>query len=88
MIDTDDRSVERAVRPPPMPGGNPCRAERTVEGQGGYATVEGKSEDQHRAGGVSGEGAVGRTVYGQPAYAGTVNTKYNGNYATAGARNP
>jgi hypothetical protein len=37
---------------------------------------------------ASGEAVAGRNVYGQPAYAGTVNTKYNGNYATAGVKNP
>lgn len=85
-IDTDDRSIERSSTATNAWGQSVSR-ERTVEGQGGYATVEGSAKTSTGRE-ASGEGAVGRNIYGQPAYAGTVNTKYNGNYATAAARNP
>jgi len=58
-----------------------------VEGQGGYATIEGnvKTSTGREA---SSDLVAGRNAYGQPAVAGSVNTKYNGNYNVAAARNP
>ena len=58
-----------------------------MEGQGGYATIEGSAKT---SGGreASSELVAGRNRYGQPAVAGSVNTKYSGNYNVAAARNP
>jgi len=85
-MDADDRTVETSSTTTNR-WGQTAERDRTVEGQGGYATVEGSaSTSTGRQASV--DGAVGRNVYGQPAYAGSVNTKYNGNYATAGVKNP
>jgi hypothetical protein len=85
-INTQDPSVNRTSTATNAWGQSASR-DRTVEGQGGYATVSGSATTSTgRA--ASAEGVAGRNAYGQPAYAGTVNTKYNGNYATAGAKNP
>ena len=67
--------------------GQSASRERTVEGQGGYATVEG-SASTSTGREASGEAVAGRNAYGQPVVAGSVNTKYNGNYAGAAAQNP
>jgi hypothetical protein len=85
-INTQDPSVNRTSTATNAWGQSASR-DRTVEGQGGYATVSGSATTSTgRA--ASADGVAGRNAYGQPAYAGTVNTKYNGNYATAGAKNP
>ena len=67
--------------------GQSATREREVEGQGGYATIEGSTKT---SGGreSSSDLVADRNRYGQPAVAGSVNTKYNGNYNVAAARNP
>ena len=67
--------------------GESATRSREVEGQGGYATVQG-SASTSTGRSASGEGVAGRTYTGQPAVAGTVNTKYNGTYNVAAARTP
>jgi len=85
-IDTGDREVDRTSTATNAWGQSASRS-REVENEGGYLSVEGEARTSTGRS-ASGQGVVGRDVYGQPAYAGTVNTKYNGTYATAGARNP
>ena len=67
--------------------GESATGERKIEGQGGYATVEGnvKTSTGREA---STDLVAGRTRYGQPAVAGSVNTKYAGNYGVAAAQKP
>jgi hypothetical protein len=67
--------------------GESATGERKVEGQGGYATIEGnvKTSTGREA---STDLVAGRTRYGQPAVAGSVNTKYAGNYGVAAAGKP
>jgi uncharacterized protein DUF6515 len=85
-VNTEDRSVDRSSTATNQYGQSASR-ERTVQGEGGYATVEGSgSTSTGRS--YSGEGAVGRNAYGQPVAAGSVNTKYNGSYAGAAAKSP
>jgi hypothetical protein len=67
--------------------GESATRERTVEGQGGYATVEGSARTSTGRE-ASTDLVAGRTRYGQPAVAGSVNTKYAGNYDVAAARKP
>jgi hypothetical protein len=85
-VDVEDRSVDRSSTTTNQWGQSATR-EREVEGQGGYATIEG-SASTSTGREASGEGVAGRNVYGQPAVAGTVNTKYNGTYNAAAARTP
>jgi hypothetical protein len=85
-VNVEDREVERSSTATNQWGQSATR-ERTVEGQGGYATIEGS------AGTSTGREAeadlvAGRGAYGQPAVAGSVNTKYSGNYNVAAGRNP
>ena len=58
-----------------------------MEGQGGYATIEGSAKTST---GREAEAdlVADRNRYGQPAVAGSVDTKYSGNYNVAAARNP
>ncbi len=85
-VDTEDRNVERSSTVTSAQGETASR-ERTTQAQSGYATVEGSAKTSTgRA--AEGQGAMGRNVYGQPAVAGSVNTKYSGSYAGAAARNP
>ena len=67
--------------------GQSATREREVEGQGGYATIEGSAKTSTGRE-ASADLVAGRNVYGQPAVAGSVNTKYNGNYNVAAGRNP
>ena len=67
--------------------GQSASRDRTATNEGGYASIQG-SASTSTGREASGDFVAGRTATGQPAYAGTVNTKYNGNYATAGAKNP
>ena len=79
---------DRHERPPPTnKWGQSATREREVEGQGGYATIEAQREDEHGARGrrpTSWPGA--RSTAGRP-WAGSVDTKYNGNYNVAAGRN-
>lgn len=85
-VNVEDREVERRSTTTNKWGESATR-ERTVEGQGGYATVQGSAKTST---GREAEAdlAAGRSRYGQPAVAGSVDTKYNGNYNVAAARNP
>ena len=82
----ENREVDKSTTTTTAWGESGTRS-RQVEGQGGYATIQGSgSTSTGRS--ASGEGVAGRTYYGQPAVAGTVNTKYNGTYNAAAARSP
>ncbi len=85
-VNKEDRTVDRNSTVTTAQGETATR-ERTTEAQGGYATVEGKAETSTGRE-AEGQGVAGRNVYGQPAVAGSVNTKYSGSYAGAAARNP
>jgi hypothetical protein len=85
-VNVEDREVQRNSTTTNKWGQSATR-ERTVEGQGGYATIEGSAKTSTGRE-ASADLVAGRTVYGQPAVAGSVNTKYNGNYNVAAARNP
>ena len=85
-VNTEDRTVERSSTATTAQGETATR-ERTTEAQGGYATVEGSAKTSTGRE-VEGQAAAGRTVYGQPAVAGSVNTKNYGSYAGAAKRNP
>jgi hypothetical protein len=85
-VDQEDRTVDRTSTVTSAQGETASR-ERTTEGQGGFATVEGSaSTSTGRA--ADGQGVIGRDVYGRPAVSGTVSTKYQGSYAGAAVRNP
>ena len=85
-INTEDKTVDRSSTTTNAWGQSASR-NREVEGQGGYATVQG-SASTSTGRSASTEGVAGRTYTGQPAVAGTVNTKYNGTYNVAAARTP
>lgn len=84
-VNVEDREVERSSTTTNQWGQSATR-ERTVEGQGGYATIEGSAKTSTGRE-ASADLVAGRTVYGQPAVAGSVNTKYSGNYNVAAGRN-
>ncbi len=85
-VDTENKEIDKTTTTTTAWGESATRS-REVEGQGGYATIEGSgSTSTGRS--ASGEGVAGRTYYGQPAVAGSVNTKYNGTYNAAAARTP
>ncbi len=85
-VNVEDKEIDRSSTTTNKWGESASR-QREVEGQGGYATIEGSgSTSTGRE--ASGEGVAGRTVYGQPAVAGSVNTRYYGNYNVAAAKNP
>ena len=85
-VNVEDREVNKNSTTTNKWGQSATR-ERSVEGQGGYATIEGNTKT---SGGreASSDMVADRNRYGQPAVAGSVNTKYNGNYNVAAARNP
>lgn len=85
-VNTEDKTVERSSTATTAQGETATR-ERTTEAQGGYATVEGSAKTSTGRE-AEGQAVAGRTVYGQPAVAGSVNTKYYGSYAGAAKRNP
>jgi hypothetical protein len=84
-VNVEDREVDRTSTTTNQWGQSATR-ERQVEGQGGYATIEGSAETSAGRE-ASADLVAGRTVYGQPAVAGSVNTKYSGNYNVAAGRN-
>ena len=85
-VNTEDRSVDRSTTVTTAQGETATR-ERTSQAQDGYATVEG-SASTSTGRSAEGEGWAGRTVTGQPAVGGTVDTKYYGSYSGAAKRNP
>ena len=85
-VDAENREIDKTTTTTTAWGESATRS-REVEGQGGYATVEG-SASTSTGRSASGEAVAGRNRYGQPAVAGTVNTKYNGTYNAAAARTP
>jgi hypothetical protein len=85
-VDKEDKTVERSSTVTTAQGETASR-ERKTEAEGGYATVEGKAETSTGRE-AEGEAVAGRTYYGQPAVAGSVNTKYYGSYGGAAKRNP
>ena len=85
-INTEDRSIDRSSTAT-NPWGQSMSRDREVQNQGGYATIEG-SASTNTGRYASGQAVAGRNAWGEPAVAGSVNTKYNGSYAGAAARNP
>ncbi len=85
-VDAQNQQIDKTTTTTTAWGESGTRS-RQVEGQGGYATIEGSARTSTGRS-ASGEGVAGRTYYGQPAVAGTVNTKYNGTYNAAAARTP
>jgi hypothetical protein len=85
-VNVEDREVDRSSTTTNQWGQSATR-ERTVEGQGGYATIEGSAKTSTGRE-ASADLVADRNRYGQPAVAGSVNTKYSGNYNVAAARNP
>ena len=86
QVDAENREIDKTTTATTAWGESGTRS-REVEGHGGYATVEGSARTSTGRS-ASGEAVAGRTYYGQPAVAGTVNTKYNGTYSAAAARTP
>ena len=86
QVDAENREIDKSTTATTAWGESGTRS-REVEGHGGYATVEGSARTSTGRS-ASGEAVAGRTYYGQPAVAGTVNTKYNGTYSGAAARTP
>lgn len=85
-VDTENREIDKTSTTTTAWGESATRS-RQIEGQGGYATIEG-SASTSTGRSASGEGVAARNIYGQPAVAGTVNTKYQGTYNAAAARSP
>ena len=85
-VNVEDREVDRSSTTTNQWGQSATR-ERTVEGQGGYATIEGSAKTSTGRE-ASADLVADRNRYGQPAVAGSVDTKYSGNYNVAAARNP
>ena len=85
-VNREDQEIQRDATTTNRWGESATR-ESTVKNEGGYRSVEGKTETSTGRE-ISSDLAVGRTVTGQPAVAGSVNTKYYGNYDVAAKRNP
>jgi hypothetical protein len=85
-VDVEDREIDSSSTATNRWGESVSR-EREVEGQGGYATIEGSAKSSTGRE-MSTDAVAGRTIYGQPAVAGTVNTKYYGTYGAAAVRKP
>jgi len=71
-IDVEDREINSSSTATNRWGESVSR-ERKVEGEGGYATIEGSAKSSTGRE-MSTDAVAGRTIYGQPAVAGTVNT--------------
>ena len=85
-VNVEDREIDKTSTTTNKWGQSATR-EREVEGQGGgTATIEGSTKTSSGRE-ASSDLVAGRNVYGQPAVAGSVNTKYNGNYNVAAGRN-
>ena len=84
-VNVEDREIDKTSTTTNQWGQSATR-EREVEGQGGYATIEGSTKTSTGRE-ASSDLVAGRNAYGQPAVAGSVNTKYNGNYNVAAGRN-
>jgi hypothetical protein len=85
-VDVDDREIDRTSTTTNKWGQSVTR-EREVEGQGGYATIEGSAKTSTGRE-ASADLVAGRNIYGQPVVGGSVNTKYYGNYNAAARRTP
>jgi len=85
-VDVENREAERSSTTTNKWGQSATR-EREVEGQGGYATIEGSAKTSTGRE-ASTDLVADRNAYGQPVVGGSVNTKYNGNYNVAAGRNP
>jgi hypothetical protein len=85
-VNVEDKEVDRSSTTTNQWGQSVTR-EREVQGQGGYATIEGSAKTSTGRE-ASADLVADRNRYGQPAVAGSVNTKYSGNYNVAAARNP
>ena len=85
-VNVEDSEVNRSSTTTNQWGQSATR-EREVQGQGGYATIEGSAKTSTGRE-ASADLVADRNRYGQPAVAGSVDTKYSGNYNVAAARNP
>jgi len=85
-VNREDQEIQRDATTTNRWGESATR-ESTVKNEGGYRSIEGKTETSTGRE-ISSDLAVGRTVTGQPAVAGSVNTKYYGSYDVAAKRNP
>jgi hypothetical protein len=85
-VDVENREIDKTSTTTNKWGQSATR-ERQVEGQGGYATIEGSTKTSSGRE-VESDLVADRNRYGQPAVAGSVNTKYNGNYNVAAGRTP
>jgi len=85
-VDVENREIDKRSTTTNRWGQSATR-ERQVEGQGGYATIEGSTKTSSGRE-VESDLVADRNRYGQPAVAGSVNTKYNGNYNVAAGRTP
>jgi hypothetical protein len=85
-VNVEDKEVNRSSTTTNQWGQSATR-EREVEGQGGYATIEGSAKTSTGRE-ASADLVADRNRYGQPAVAGSVDSKYNGNYNVAASRNP
>jgi hypothetical protein len=85
-VNVEEREIDRSSTTTNRWGESATR-ETKVEGQGGYATIEGKASTSTGRE-METDLVAGRTRYGQPAVAGSVDTKYSGNYNVAASRNP
>jgi hypothetical protein len=85
-VDVENREAERSSTTTNKWGQSATR-EREVEGQGGYATIEGSARTSTGRE-ASTDLVADRNAYGQPVVGGSVNTKYSGNYNVAAGRNP
>ena len=85
-VNVEEREVDRSSTTTNRWGESVSR-DREVERENGYLDIEGSA---HTSTGreASFDGAAGRTVTGRPVVAGSVNTKYNGNYNVAAGRTP
>jgi hypothetical protein len=84
-VNVEDREVERSSTATNR-WGESATSERKVEGEGGYRSIEG-SASTSTGREVETDLVAGRTRYG-PSVAGSVDTKYSGNYNVAASRNP
>jgi hypothetical protein len=85
-VDRESQEIDRTSTVTSAQGETATR-ERTTSAEGGYASFEGEASTSTGRE-AEGEGIAGRSVYGTPAVAGSVNTKYYGSYAGAARRNP
>ena len=86
-VDTENKEIDKTTTTTTAWGQSATRDPARSRGRAATRPSRGaRSTSTGRE--ASGEGVAGRTYTGQPAVAGTVNTKYNGTYNAAAARTP